>query len=677
MSAEFPYIDVAVRYDHGGSMVTMFTCPQGAAARIPAIDGRNITQKFANFTTGYVISPRRNKLVFTLLHAESPSAPVLAVTVALDSDVLLPGRLIVKLLNELKSQLGETDRLSEPTVNHLIRAIGFPAAPLRRPCEQPNTASGTFCYRTYVSPTELNRILTFPRQPQYEGYADIVVVPPTTVALDSGLTRLQGMPQALLAVVCPKGVTAQSSIAPADKPLTLTYSMDHFLPVDVTFTPDEPNCYAVIQGPALVVKDALHAGIDFRSEPCKCEVTTPDGTPLRQFSITVNGHPADTDGDSIILRSSDFHPSGTASLSVSSTNFIAATRSISAAGISPDTPLRFTLEQEESSVLLRLNFSDGRILEQRIAVGKSSPEYCQLRAGNFHGFRAHKLASPGAETYNVDMTAPAAPTAMPGAEPAKPARQAAKSEPQPRPEAKPEPEKPQPSPEPKKPVQPEIVDFSHDADITDDPELSSDSKPRKKLIFTIAGIALAVVVAGALVWYLPKALGSAGTDDEQVDTAASIISERVDTVTPQPGGAAAPADGQPATAPTEATPAAAAANPTGEAADVEYLNKSKVWKRSDLQSDKYRALYDAITSGNIGAMANNAYFATSGQATNTMAVKVMDAAWGSIGTGTQKANERELKKMEKAGQIDLAKLFDNLARFRDKEPNKTPRPGTK
>ena len=85
----------------------------------------------------------------------------------------------------------------------------------------------------------------------------------------------------------------------------------------------------------------------------------------------------------------------------------------------------------------------------------------------------------------------------------------------------------------------------------------------------------------------------------------------------------------------------------------------------------------AITSGNIGAMANNAYFATSGQATNTMAVKVMDAAWGSIGTGTQKANERELKKMEKAGQIDLAKLFDNLARFRDKEPNKTPRPGTK
>ena len=261
MSAEFPYIDVAVRYDHGGSMVTMFTCPQGAAARIPAIDGRNITEQFANFSTGYVISHRQDKLIFTLLHADAPNAPVLAVTVSIDSDVLLPGRLIVKLLADLRSQLGETDRLSEPTVNHLIRAIGFPVAPLRRPCTLPKSNRTGICYRTYVSPTELNRILTFPRQPQYTDYSDIVIVPATIVALDSNLPRLQGMPEALLAVICPKGVTAASDTAPANKPLTLTYSMPHFRSVDITFTPDEPNCYATIQGPALVVKDALHAGI--------------------------------------------------------------------------------------------------------------------------------------------------------------------------------------------------------------------------------------------------------------------------------------------------------------------------------------------------------------------------------------------------------------------------------
>lgn len=666
MSAEFPYIDVAVRYDHGGSMVTMFTCPQGAAARIPAIDGRNITQKFANFTTGYVISPRRDKLVFTLLNAEAPSAPVLAVTVSIDSDVLLPGRLIVKLLGELKSQLGETDRLSEPTVNHLIRAIGFPTAPLRRPCGAPKADASGICYRTYLSPTELNRTLTFPRQPQYAGYADIVVVPSTTVALDSDLPRLQGMPEALLAVVCPKGVSAKSSIAPADKPLTLTYSMEHFQPVEITFTPDEPNCYAAIQGPALVVKDALHAGIDFRSKPCKCEVTTPDGAPLRQFSMAVNGHPADMDGDSVILRSSDFHPSGSASLSVSSTNFVACTRSVTPASLSSDTPLCFTLEPEESSVLLRLNFSDNRVLEQRIAVGKSSPEYCQLRAGNFHGFRAHRLASPGAETYNVDMTAPCQPaTPQPAPQPAPKAEPKAETKIEPKVEPK-----PQPKQEPK--AQPATVDFSNDANLTDEQAEPNESKPRRKLILTISGIIIAIAVAGVLVWYLPKALGGASSDDEVVDTAASILSERVDSVTPAPQ-TAVENTGQP----TETTPAAPAANPTEEAADIEYLNSSKVWKRADIKTDRYRALYDAITSGNINAMASSDYFSTAGRATNAMAVKVMDAAWGSIGTGTQKANERELKKMDKAGQIDLAKLFDNLSRFRDKEPNTTPRPGTK
>lgn len=672
MSAEFPYIDVAVRYDHGGSMVTMFTCPQGAAARIPAIDGRNITEQFANFSIGYVISHRQDKLIFTLLQADAPNAPVLAVTVSIDSDVLLPGRLIVKLLAELRSQLGETDRLSEPTVNHLIRAIGFPVAPLRRPCPAPKANRSGICYRTYVSPTELNRILTFPRQPQYADYSDIVVVPATIVALDSDLPRLQGMPEALLAVVCPKGVTAATDTAPANKPLTLTYSMPHFQSVDITFTPDEPNCYAAIQGPALVVKDALHAGIDFRSLPCKCEVSMPDGTPVRQFSITVNGHPADMDGDKIIFRSADFHPSGAASLSVSSTNFIAATRSITPAQITPDAPLHFTLEQEESSVLLRLNFSDSRVIEQRIAVGKSSPEYCQLRAGNFHGFRAHRLASPGAETYNVDMTCTVETAPVPASKPKTVAEPKIRQE-EPKPQPRQETLKETPQPQPKKSVQPEIVDFSNATDVTSDTE---PEKPKTKRIFTIIGIILAIAVAAALVWYLPKAIGGSAADDDTVDTAATI-SERVDTVTPEVPAATAPAETASEEAAEEQPQTSAPANSEAETADIAYLNKSGVWKRSELKSDKYRALYDAIAEGNINAIASSEYFATPGRATNAIAVKVIDAAWGSIGTGTQKANERELRKMQKAGEIDLAKLYDNLARFRDKEPNKTPRPGTK
>lgn len=665
MSAEFPYIDIAVRYDHGGSMVTMFTCPQGAAARIPAIDGRNITEQFANFSTGYVISHRHNKLIYTLLHADAKSAPVLAVTVSIDSDVLLPGRLIVKLLTELRSQLGETDRLSEPTVNHLIRAIGFPASPLRRPYPVTDNDKSDFCYRTYVSPTELNRILTFPRQPQYNDYANVVVIPATIVPLNDNHTRLQGLPEPLLAVVCPKGVTSPNEFASADKPLTLTYTKQYFQPVDVTFTPDEPNCYASIQGPALVVKDALHAGIDFRSNPCPCRVTMPDGTPVRQFAISVNGHPADMDGDRIVFRSTDFHPSGSASLSVSSTNFIAANSTITPDQISSDKPLEFSLEQEESSVLLRLNFSDSRVIEQRIAVGKSSPEYCQLRAGNFHGFRAHKLASPGAETYNVDMTVSEMQTVVKPT----PVSEPVKIEEKPVVITEPEPE-----PEPQKPIQPEITDATDDVEDYFDEE---SSKQRSKRILMIVGIVLSLAVAGALVWYLPRVFGNSSEDDQPIDTAASILSERVDTVTP--ANHVQPYDAKDTESQVSENKESntIAANPEAESADIAYLNKSKVWKRSDLKSDKYRALYDAITSGNIQVVASSEYFATPGRATNAAAIKMVETAWSSIGTGTQKANERELKKMANAGQIDLAKLYDNLARYRDKEPNKTPRPGTK
>lgn len=220
---------------------------------------------------------------------------------------------------------------------------------------------------------------------------------------------------------------------------------------------------------------------------------------------------------------------------------------------------------------------------------------------------------------------------------------------------------------PQKPVQPEIVDFSDSDDDTSD---SQPEKPKTKRILTIVGFILAVAVAAALVWYLPKAIGSSSPDDDTVDTAATTLTERVDTVTP----AQPVADED--TTPKVDTPVQTAA-PEDEAADLAYLNNSGVWERSKLKSDKYRALYDAITEGNINAIASNEYFATPGRATNASAIKVVDAAWSSIGTGTQKANERELKKMQKAGRIDLAELYDNLARFRDKETNKTPRPGTK
>ncbi len=668
MSADFPYIDVAVRYDHGGAPVTMFTCPQGAAARIPAIDGRKIVGQFVNFSTGYVVSVRGDKRLFTLLQADNTSGPVQAVSVSVDKDVLLPGKLIVKLLGELQRQLGETDRLSEPTVNHLIKALGFPLAPLRRACNMASPAGHAMCYRTYVSASELNRLLTFPRQKQYSEYADAVFVPATVVAADSSLPRIQGMPETVLAVICPQGVTASADeIAVADK-LTLTYERKYFENSEVAFVPEEPNCYATVDGPALVVNDAKRAGIEFRTR-ARFTVRSARGGNVESYTVSVNGHAAVTDAGEIEMKASDFEPSGRASISVSSTNFLTAVSDVSPARLHTGGPLDFVLEPEESSVLLRLNFGGGRVIEQRIAVGKSTPEYCQLRSGNFHGFRAHKLAGNTYETYNIDMTAGIAGISAQVKDSPAPAKEEATKSADAHSERQTVSVQPQASPKPEPPV---IEPIEEDEEIQ-----AYDEKPRRSRTLTVAGAILAVAVAAALVWYLPKVVGGMQASDAD---SSLLMSERVDTIMPEPQSVpvsesetksdsvsvpdAGPADG-------------AQAVSADEAADVEYLNKSAVWKRSELRSEKYRKLYDAFAAGDIRAIAGNEYFATPGRAVNADAVKVVDAIWASLGTGTQKSNERELSRIEKSGKINLHNLYESLARFRDKEPNKEPRPGSK
>ena len=666
MSADYPYIDVAVRYDHGGSMVTMFTSPQGAAARIPSVDGRNIASKFVNFTTGYVISERGDKRMFTLLDVADPSSPAMAVTISVDKDVILSGRMIVKLLESLKHQLGESGSLSEPTVNHILRSLGFSISPLRKSTTtHPATSEYALCYRTYLNGAELDRILSFPCQPEYARYSDIVVVPATVVAADNSLTRISGLPKELLAVICPAGAAVAE--IPADSKLRLTYQKPYFRDTTIEFIPDEPNCYAVIQGPALMVKDAKSAGVEFRTR-IPFTVTSARGNSVDAYTVSVNGHNALASEGEIELTSSDFEPNGQVSVSVSSTNYVASVQELSLSRLKDNPRLEFVLEPEESSVLLRLNFSNGRVIEQRVAIAKSSPEYCQLKAGNFHGFRANKLAGRTAETYNVDLTVQSA------TETPKPTAAATKKtvEPTIKIQAPKPVEKTEPTNGPKPAVKaptPAPIEFSND-----EPDDNDTEEPRKRKsgrILTVLGIILALAVAAVLVWYLPKLVGVNSSDNENNGM---IISERVDTVAPE---APAPKTDTETSAPVEEVSPASASQVINEdeAADVKYLNENGTWKRANLRSGKYQALYDAFTSGDIRAMAMNEYFATPGRATNTTAIKVMDAAWSSLGTGTAKANERELKKLKTAASIDLAKLYDSLARFRDKEPNTEPRPG--
>lgn len=207
---------------------------------------------------------------------------------------------------------------------------------------------------------------------------------------------------------------------------------------------------------------------------------------------------------------------------------------------------------------------------------------------------------------------------------------------------------------------------------------------------------LAVVALGvgyAAVRYLPGLIPAA-------DPIASMESTDVSGVTPHDDGvpvhfvpdsaesvatsdsmavAAAPADTATTMAPDTVAVAAPQPSPTAgqaadETADLQYLNSQRVWRRSSLKSDRYRAFFDLFAAGNIKDIAEADYFAREGVATNSDALRVADMLWSAYRTPTQRSNERELRKLVKNGEINLPRIYDTLSRYRDAKPNKSPRP---
>lgn len=111
-----------------------------------------------------------------------------------------------------------------------------------------------------------------------------------------------------------------------------------------------------------------------------------------------------------------------------------------------------------------------------------------------------------------------------------------------------------------------------------------------------------------------------------------------------------------------------------ESDDLDYLNTHDIWDINQLKSEKYRLFFPLLSSGNILEIAESDYFAVPDNLKNPTARKIIDLLWASYKTGTQTANERQLHRLKGQQKIDLPKLYDTLARYRDKSPNKSPRP---
>lgn len=594
----------------------------------------DLCRRFVNLDQAYLMTCNAGRRSFTLMLCdELAEHPRVAVRLTVDSEALLEGRRIMNLLTAVARHTPAD--LTDDTFAAIIKQSSMPAEPLRSPADITDTAAGaTGACRTFMSSSELARQLSFCRQKEYAGCGFILFIPATvSMYPDRQLPVIAEPLSTRLIVVAPYGVTpSEPTVALTDR-LSLTYTRDGFDSVKVEFEVGDTNRYVRISTPALVVNTASHAGIMFRTSVRYTVTDGVTGNSVPGFTLLINGRTASRSDDSFEITDRDFN-AGEANITVSSTNYATWSLALKPSGLATLSPLDIRLMPDSGEFVLRLDFGGGRIIEHPLSIEKGTTEYSNLRAGNFHGFRAHRIAVSRPETYHIDLSAPAA---------------VAES--------------------PKAALNP--VNISRAEQPTDtDPSTGHDDDHhaparRRKLSWRkiMLLVALLLLIAAA-VWFIFFHTSGEKSPATTPDTEVSVT----DTIT-----AAAAPDTLPQPAPQPAQPAQPAQ--PDETADLAYLNASKVWRLDSLRSDRYRSLITTLTTGNLDSIARHPYFATPGAATNNRAIDIVEFIWAANGSDTQTGNSRYLRQLSADKPLDLETIYKDLAIRRPHNPNTSPRPG--
>lgn len=654
MSSRYPYLDITVNVANAGQPVTVYGTAGASPVELPAIGP--IVSHFENLTDGYLLwmsDDRRGYSYFVLNGAGN--VPAVVVTILVDRDVLLSGRAVVSLLSAVKNRALDNDPLEDPLFDRLISEAGFSEEPLRCECDESELSGSEIGCRYYSSPGELSNIIGFPRQKSYVPYLAVVIVPSSEQMISGDELPLVATPvDKALMVVCPEGVSASSRRVGFSDKLTVTYRCDGFDPVSVAFEVGTTNRYVRINGSALLVNSAGHAGIVFRRR-IPYTVTTIGGTSVDTYTILINGRTANRTEEGFEVANTDFEK-GVVKITVSSTNFSTYNNTFTPETLEAAAPLAIELEPESRSILLRLDFGDGRVVEENLNIEKNTPEYCQLRAGRFHGFRAHRLMGSSPETYNIDVRPSAsAVRSVAVEEPTLPLELPSDSgddvaegtiaERQPT-RVVPVIEKAPTAIHHEKKKERRAPQFVNETQ-NETPRNDNRSNMRRLLTY---GIGAVVVILA--IWYIAGLISGSGSSSASQAAGDSTVT---------------------------ASQAAVQTGPvlsTDEQADIDYLNSNPVWVKSELKTEKYKALIDAFMSGDIDAIANHEYFAVKNRATNRRALELIDNLWKAKGSSPGKRHPGVLKNYNYSKGVNLYEINNNIAILipPKEEYNQAPRP---
>lgn len=671
MEEKFPYIGYfAAKYKHNEAVIesvsilepgitgTSFLKIHGEEA-IKSVEAvaSELSASFVGLNEAYLLWQKGQQRCFTSLTFNDAGKLIMEVSVAMLGDVVANGRQIHKLLQLMKGKMAEQNTIDALEFWHMAENAGFSQQPMVNSTDEITfAAEAPVAYRTYSSAADLVSLLGFCRQGAYSGYGAVALVDSSVMPDAKNEMPLVNEPlDKSLFVVCPEGVEASAARVNYSDNLHLTYLCKGFDPVTVSFEVGSTNRYVRINGSALIVNNARYAGIVFlRRVPFSVKTSTDD--PIDTFTILINSRTANRTNDDFEISQLDFTEGGVATVSISSTNFSSYTRQFTPEQLDEAMPLDVVLEPEERRIELRLDFGDGRIVVETLNIEKNTPEYCQLRAGRFHGFRAHRLVGVEPETFNVDVRYRAP---QPVAQQQQlPLTDVAAAEDTPVKEDAPvQPVAPVIEKAPSaindeeevggKPVAPEFINETIESDET------TDNRPGKRRLRRgiIWKLALLVVLLGVAGWLIGK--GGCGRE--------GVVADSVGADSIAPG--------------VEATTAEPAT--VEELADVEYLNSTRFWHPDQLRSQKYRDMIQNLAANNVDALVQCDYFAVEGRCTNTDALKIIDLVWKAKGSHQEKSQRKVLEKnVTDKEEIDLHKLMEELAKKMPPaaDVNNAPRP---
>lgn len=659
--AIYNYLNVTLTEQSERSLTTIYTYPKGVdiadlAGTLPT-PGQSLDY-FLNARKCYVQWTTRKANCFSMIF-RNPFASAngyYMITIAVAAPAALSGRELVKAFEMLRKTMVEEKQLSDDAVEKALRSAGVPEK-MRSfdswrisPDFQPHTDKPA-CYRTYVSTQELENCFTFPRQQEYDEYSRVIYVEATT-SLRPGVKLMHVIKpiKSTFTIETCEGVSASRPAAAAGDRVMLTYTHPGYSPWRETVVVGRPSAFVTYDGAVMRVKKAADCRIDFvRRIPLT--VSSAKGGAVTGYTVTVNGHPVSTLEPVVEISRREIESGGNITIMVSSTNYEVEKIERKAEDLVPEQPLEVVLRPIEQGVTLRLDFGGGRIFEFVLSLEKNTPEYSQLHAGQFHGFRAHRLTVPGrGEIYNVDVRAAAKPVAPVFTNISTEKHQ---------------------QPAESKDSEPKIneeqqaaaaVPGAHSTAAEENSRIIRERRRTNTLGLICGSILLIAVIACAAVYFLPSWMGMKVISDltnTPVDTTTILTTTDTVTLIPEP-------------VVDEPAPEMPVADSQTDR-DIAYLNSTNVWVRDSLKTDEMRSLIDAFKGEDIAAIAGNIYF-TSGKCTNNDAIRMIDLLWAAKGTPTERSNVKCMNRAVADNTIDVHALYEDAARYRPAQINPDPRP---